>query len=65
MNRITTVVPPPPSASGVRHRVLVISAHPNGKQPSFTLALANAVCDSLEAEGELESSLLVSQVVIP
>ena len=53
LNRITTFVPPPPSAAGGGGKVLVVSVHPNGKQPSFTLALATAVCDSLEAEGEL------------
>lgn len=54
LNRITTVVPPPPSAAGIHDRVLVISVHPYGKQPSFTMALAKAVCDSLEAEGRVE-----------
>lgn len=50
LNGVTSVVPPPPSVGG-GERVVVVQVHPNGKQPSFTLALGKAVCDSLEASG--------------
>lgn len=51
-NRITSFVPPPPAAedSG-KERIIVVQVHPNGKEPSFTLALGDAVRDSLKAAG--------------
>lgn len=50
LNRFTSFVPPPPSVSG-SDRLLLVVVHPYGKQPSYTLALGNAVCDSLVASG--------------
>lgn len=52
LNRMTSAVPPPPSVSQ-GDRVLVVHVHPNGKAPSYTLALGNAVCDSLKSSGAL------------
>ncbi|CAM9973700.1 unnamed protein product [Discosporangium mesarthrocarpum] len=49
LNRVTTFVPPPPSATV--GRVLVVQVHPYGKGPSFTGALGDAVCGSLRATG--------------
>lgn len=52
LNRINSVVPPPPSAvPATPQRVVIIHVHPNGREPSFTLALGEAVCESLEAAG--------------
>ena len=61
LNRMTTAIPPPPSASQA-DRILVVQVHPSGKAPSYTLALGNAVCDSLKASGSLRccSVVLVS-----
>ncbi|CAM9368009.1 unnamed protein product [Pylaiella littoralis] len=54
LNRVTSFVPPPPAdcPAGVKDRIIVLQVHPYGKEPSFTSALGNAVCDSLKASGE-------------
>lgn len=52
LNRVTSFVPPPPSdKSGVQEKIVVVQVHPNGKDPSFTLALGEAVRDSLKDAG--------------
>lgn len=52
LNRVTSFVPPPPASSvSESDRVLLVVVHPYGKQPSYTLALGDAVCDSLVASG--------------
>lgn len=53
LNRVTSFVPPPPAdaAAGAKDRIVVVQVHPYGKEPSFTLALGGAVCDSLKAAG--------------
>lgn len=51
-NRLTSFVPPPPAAEDdAKDRVVVVQVHPNGRGPSFTLALGEAVRDSLKAAG--------------
>ena len=51
-NRLTSFVPPPPAPEdGTKERVVVVQVHPYGKEPSFTLALGDAVRDSLKAAG--------------
>lgn len=50
-NRITSFVPPPPAPEGGKDRIIVVQVHPYGKEPSFTLALGDAVRDSLTAAG--------------
>lgn len=59
LNRMTTTVPPPPSSSE-GDKILVVQVHPSGKAPSYTLALGNAVCDSLKASGALRCYSVVS-----
>lgn len=52
LNGVTSFIPPPPSPVQEKsERVLVVKVHPYGREPSFTLALGQAVCDSLEASG--------------
>lgn len=52
LNRVTSFVPPPPSdKDGVKEKIVVVQVHPNGKDPSFTLALGQAVRDSLKDAG--------------
>ncbi|CBJ32295.1 NAD(P)H dehydrogenase (quinone) [Ectocarpus siliculosus] len=52
LNRVTSFVPPPPSGKdGVQEKIVVVQVHPNGKDPSFTLALGEAVRDSLKDAG--------------
>lgn len=50
-NGITSFVPPPPSPEGPKERIIVLQVHPYGKEPSFTLALGDAVSDSLKTAG--------------
>lgn len=54
LNRVTSFVPPPPADDSVagKDRIVVVQVHPYGKEPSFTSALGNAVCESLTASGE-------------
>ncbi|CAM9428489.1 unnamed protein product [Ectocarpus sp. 6 AP-2014] len=52
LNRVTSFVPPPPSdKDGVQEKIVVVQVHPNGKDPSFTLALGEAVRGSLKDAG--------------
>lgn len=57
LNQVTTVVVPPPTRCA--ERVLVLHAHPYGKERSYTLALGKAVSESLEAAGRCVKYLCV------
>lgn len=60
LNRVTSLVAPPPSSPGTRqHKVVVIHVHPYGNQPSFTLALTKTVRESLEDAGGKPSFLFI------
>lgn len=64
---MTSFVPPPPTPEGSKpDRIIVVQVHPYGKEPSFTLALGNAVRDSLKDAGVqvYTSGAVVAELVL-